>query len=97
MTAAPLKQTKAPTLYALYEGSPRLHDRGPIEAAETRASGNPLPAPLRGYMTAAPLKRAPESGFRSTTLPLRGYMTAAPLKPHHVEARRELRLLSAVT
>ena len=79
MTAAPLKQ------YDLHGGdcagrdSPRLHDRGPIEAYR-RAVGAIVMCSLRGYMTAAPLKRSDVKVPAFRPIALRGYMTAAPLK-----------------
>ena len=55
MTAAPLKQDHAIRIPCETEFSPRLHDRGPIEAS-SRCSEEPPRLALRGYMTAAPLK-----------------------------------------
>ena len=63
-----------------FDRSPRSRDRGPIEAARTFMSKGR--EPIRGHVTAAPLKLSAEPGGRYDRgrRSLRGHVTAAPLK-----------------
>ncbi len=98
MTAAPLKFKGGTSVATSGTAYPRSHDRGPIEEHPKATGECPRDGPIRGHMTAAPLKSNLENGNLQSGVPIRGHMTAAPLKG--VDHRRQegyAPLLSAVT